>query len=345
MTVPLYPLRFEPIFQSMLWGGDRLPGLFGRDAAGPVGEAWVLSDVDGHPSRVANGPLAGTTLRELLADDPRRILGSAAAPHGRFPLLLKFIDARQELSVQVHPTDDQAHAKRPGTAGKTEAWVILDADPATSRIYAGFRPGVTADTFRAALAAKTTPQTLHSFTPRPGDCVFLSAGTVHAIGANVLLFEVQQTSDTTYRLYDWDRVDAKTGKPRELHVADGLDCSDFAAGPCDPVDPEPDGGRERLVGCGHFTLHRVTTDTPVSLGAAGECRAVVVTAGRGRLGGEAAGFGDVVLLPAEVGACELAPDGPMTVLECGLPVRDASQKRSTLLRSVADHTISPCSST
>jgi mannose-6-phosphate isomerase len=331
MSVSLYPLRFEPIFQSMLWGGGRLPGLFGREAAGPVGEAWVLSDVDGHPSRVANGPLAGTTLRQLLAADPKRVLGPGVAPHGRFPLLLKFIDAKQELSVQVHPTDEQAEAKRPGTAGKTEAWVVLDADPATSRIYAGFRPGVTADGFRSALAAKTTPGTLHSFTPRPGDCVFLSAGTVHAIGANTLIFEVQQTSDTTYRLYDWDRVDAKTGRARELHVADGLDCSDFAAGPCDPVTPEAvpfHGGRkEKLVGCGHFTLHRVATDKPVTLGAAGECRAVVVVAGRGDLGGEAVGFGDVVLLPAEVGACGLVPAGPMTVLECGLPQARAGELR------------------
>src|SRR3954471_9486416 len=165
----LYPLRFEPIFKHNLWGGRRLPAFLNRPAPqdDAIGEAWVLSDVDGSPSRVANGPLEGSTLRSLLASDPERLVGRAAAPQGKFPLLLKFIDARQELSVQVHPNDEQAAAKYPGGNGKTEAWVVLDANPATSRIYAGFRPGVTAGDFRAALAARTTPHTLHSFTPKP----------------------------------------------------------------------------------------------------------------------------------------------------------------------------------
>src|SRR5262245_5997713 len=176
--LPLYPLRFEPIFKSMLWGGRRLPAYLDRavDHDDPVGEAWMLSDVDGSPSRVAEGPLAGVTLRELLADDPARVVGAAKAPQGRFPLLLKFIDARQELSVQVHPDDEQAATLGPGKFGKTEAWVILESDPATSRIYAGFAEGITASDFRSALETKTTPRTLHSFTPNAGDCVFLEAG-------------------------------------------------------------------------------------------------------------------------------------------------------------------------
>lgn len=318
--VPLYPLKFEPIFKSMLWGGRRLLPFLNRPAsADPVGEAWVLSDVDGHPSRVANGPLAGRTLRDLLAADTRGLLGGARPTNGRFPLLLKFIDAKQELSVQVHPTDEQARDKHPTAAGKTEAWVILDADPATSRIYAGFRPGVCANTFRKAMAERATPETLHQFVPSPGDCVFLPAGTVHAIGADVLLFEVQQTSDITYRLYDWGRVDAKTGRPRELHVDDGLACSDFATGPCRPVTPTPDGGRERLVRCDYFTLHRVTSDGPVSVGAAGRCTAVACVGGAGTLAGEPVGVGDVVLLPAAVGAADVVPRGTITLLECGLP--------------------------
>lgn len=326
MAAPkLYPLKFEPIFKSMLWGGTRLPAFLDRPAepgGDPVGEAWVLSDVDGHPSRVANGPLAGATLRDLLADHPRRVLGPAKPVNGRFPLLLKFIDARQELSVQVHPNDAQAHARRPGQNGKTEAWVVLEADPATSKIYAGFRPGVCADTFRAAMADRAAHRTLHQFTPRRGDCVFLKAGTVHAIGADILLFEVQQTSDITYRLYDWDRVDAKTGQPRELHIEDGLACSDFAAGPCHPVAAEVEadgpGRRERLVRCEHFTLHRVTAEVPTAVGEPGRCRVVVCVGGAGTLAGEPVRVGDVVLLPAEVGAAELVPHGSITVLECGV---------------------------
>src|SRR4051812_46424352 len=302
----LSPLRFEPIFKSMLWGGRRLPAFLNRPAphADPVGEAWVLSDVDGSPSVVADGPLAGTTLRDLLAAEPARILGTAKPSNGRFPLLLKFIDARQELSVQVHPNDAQAAAKHPTGCGKTEAWVVLDRDPATSRIYAGFAPGVTAADFRTALAERTTPRTLHSFVPEPGDCVFLEAGTVHAIGADILLFEVQQTSDITYRLYDWDRVDAKTGKPRDLHVDDGLACADFGKGPCHPVRSRG-GERERLVTCGYFTLDRVTSGRSFTVGAAGQCRVVVCVAGRGELNWRGARSplttGDVLLLPAEVG--------------------------------------------
>src|SRR5438067_5018518 len=163
MTRPaLYPLRFEPIFKSTLWGGRRLPAMLRREppTADPVGEAWVLSDVDGNPSTVADGPLAGVTLRELLASDPGRVLGPARAANGRFPLLLKYIDARQELSVQVHPNDEQAVRKHPDGNGKTEAWVVLDRNPRTSRIYAGFRPGVTAADFRTALDRGTVPQTL-----------------------------------------------------------------------------------------------------------------------------------------------------------------------------------------
>lgn len=325
----LYPLRFEPVFKSMLWGGRRLPDLLGRPrpSADPVGEAWVLSDVDGSQTPVADGEYEGATLRELLAADPSGVLGTANPANGRFPLLLKFIDARQELSVQVHPNDEQAAAKSPGAAGKTEAWVVMDADPATSRIYAGFRPGVTAGDFRAALAAGTAPQTLHRFTPSAGDCVFLDAGTVHAIGADVLLFEVQQTSDITYRLYDWDRVDPKTGKGRDLHVDDGLACADFARGPCHPVRAEAvDEGqwwREGLVGCRYFTLTRHRATRPFPVGAEGQCRAVVCVGGRGSLAWGGLFWpltpGEVILLPAAVGRawCH-AEDRAFRVLECGL---------------------------
>ena len=181
--------------------------------------------------------------------------------------------------------------------------------------------------FRAALASKTTPSTLHSFTPDVGDCVFLEAGTVHAIGSDLLLFEVQQTSDITYRLYDWDRVDAKTRKPRQLHVDEGLACADFGRGPCRPVRPAVtvrDGAKhERLVACEYFTLDRHTGTAPFRVGAADQCRAVVCVGGHGAL--EWGGLqhplraGDVYLLPAEVGAVTVAPATELTLLECGLP--------------------------
>lgn len=324
MPRALPPLRFEPIFKENLWGGSRLPAFLRRPAplTGAIGEAWVLSDVDGSPSLVADGPHAGATLRELLAADAAAILGDAPLINGRFPLLLKFIDARQELSVQVHPDDARAAAAQPGANGKTEAWVILRANPETSRVYAGFREGVTAADFRAALESKTAPQTLHCFTPEVGDCVYLEAGTVHAIGAELLVFEVQQTCDITYRLYDWDRVDAKTKQPRELHVEQGLACADFARGPCPPTTPTRDGGRERLADCRYFTLDRHAGAVPFPVGATGECRVVVCVAGAGELVNgtrTALAIGDVVLLPASSGAAVCHPSGSITLLECGIP--------------------------
>ena len=315
--VKLYPLRFEPIFKSMLWGGTRLPGFVRRPAptTDPIGEAWMLADVDGNQSIIANGALAGRTLREVIAEHPVEIFGEHIPADGRFPLLYKFIDAKRELSVQVHPNDEQAlRLKGPGHRGKTEAWVILDADPTASQLYAGFKEGTTAADFRAAMNADT----LHAFTPNVGDCVFLGAGTVHAIGADILLFEVQQTSDITYRLYDWDRIDAKTGKPRELHIEDGLACSNFAAGPCRPVTARPDGDRRELVACPYFTLHHWHGDTPVTVGRAGECRVVVAIQGSGTLAGEPFQIGDLVLLPAGLGPVPVAPEGSLRLLEIGL---------------------------
>lgn len=326
--MPLYPLTFEPIFKSMLWGGRRLPEFLGMEPphADPIGEAWVLSDVDGSLSPAIAGPLAGKTLREIASLYSRELFGERVPSDGKFPLLLKFIDARQELSVQVHPDDELAvKLAGPDKRGKTEAWVILDRDFETSRIYAGFRDGTTADGFRLAMVAKATPETLHQFTPNAGDCVFLRAGTVHAIGANILLFEVQQTSDITYRLYDWDRIDAKTGKSRDLHIDRGLMSSNFAAGPCHPVTPDrhPSKPRESLVDCEHFTLARHRDDRPFQVGAAGECRAVVTVEGEGDLvwneHSTKIRAGSVILLPAMVGECTIVPrGGAVTILECGL---------------------------
>ena len=317
----LPPLRLEPIFKSMLWGGARLPAFVRRPVphADPIGEAWMLSDVDGDLSVIAGGPHAGRTLREMIAAYPAEIFGAAIPADRRFPLLLKFLDAKRELSVQVHPNDEQARRlKGDGHRGKTEAWVILDADPAASKLYAGFRAGLTAEHFRAAMDAGTVPETLHAYTPNAGDCVFLGAGTVHAIGADILLFEVQQTSDITYRLYDWDRVDAKTGRPRQLHIDDGLTCADFAAGPCHPVTSKRVGDRDELVACRYFTLHHRHGDSTVTAGAAGECRVAVGIGGRGTLDGEPFETGDVVLLPASLGPVRVVPDGPLRFLEIGL---------------------------
>ncbi|HEY2784390.1 MAG TPA: type I phosphomannose isomerase catalytic subunit [Fimbriiglobus sp.] len=320
----LYPLKFEPIFKSMLWGGDRLrPWLNKPSSPEPTGEAWVLSDVDGSESVVANGPLAGRTLRSLVQElrvDPHV---AAKLSLGRFPLLCKFLDTRQELSVQVHPNDVQANARHPGQSGKTEAWYVIDRDEKTSRLYAGFKPGVTAESFKSAMASKTIPKTLHAFTPNPGDCVFLPAGTVHAIGSNLTVFEVQQTSDITYRLYDWDRIESKTGQARQLHVDDGLACADFSRGPCGPqvpvVESDSPVKRERLVVCEYFSLHRIVGANPFPV-AGGQI--VVCIGGSASILNRANEYsfvsGDTYLLPAGNSTYTVIPTGPVTVLEVGL---------------------------
>ncbi len=181
--IPLYPLRFEPIYQYRLWGGRRLADLLTAPLPGdgPIGEAWLLSDRDDHPSRVADGPLKGLTIRQLLEQSPEQLLGKLARRFQRFPLLLKFLDAREMLSVQVHPSDRQTDYLPAGEHGKTEAWVVLEAGP-ESRIYAGLKPGTTADVLRQALANRTVADHLASFTPKPGDGVFMQAGTVHSLG-------------------------------------------------------------------------------------------------------------------------------------------------------------------
>ena len=168
------------------------------------------------------------TIQQLLEQSPEPLLGRLAGRYRRFPLLLKFLDASEMVSVQVHPSDRQTDYLPAGESGKTEAWVVLEAGP-DSRIFAGLQPGSTADVLRRALADKTVADHLASFTPRPGDAVFLRAGTVHSLGGGVVVFEVQENSDVTFRLYDWDRIDARTGQPRSLQVDQALACFDRRA--------------------------------------------------------------------------------------------------------------------
>lgn len=323
--VPLYPLRFEPIFKPTIWGGRRLGELLRRPLPGtdPVGEAWVLSDQGELPSRVAEGPLQGHTLRQLMERIGPRLLGRHAGD--RFPLLLKFLDARDTLSVQVHPHDRHTHLLPPGQRGKTEAWVVLHAD-SDSCIYAGLKPGLGPDDLRRAASDGTIADCLGVFRPRVGDCFFLPAGTVHALGGGVVLFEVQQNSDVTFRLHDWDRLDAKTGKPRQLHIEESVACTDFAAGPSGPVVPIIEEGpirRERLVCCDHFTLSRTQVSKPVPVGGTGDCQILVPIQGEAQLEhGESTQTiapGDVILLPAESTASFIRPTGTVTLLECGFP--------------------------
>jgi mannose-6-phosphate isomerase len=293
---------------------------------GPIGEAWVLSDRDDHQSLVANGPLKGRTIGNLMEQFREPLMGKLASRFRRFPLLLKFLDASEMLSVQVHPSDAHPNLIPAGETGKTEAWVVIEAGNG-SRIYAGLKPGTTAVDLRHSLADGTIADDLVGIVPKPGDGVFIPAGTVHTLGGGVVVFEVQQNSDVTFRLYDWGHVDAKTGQPRPLQVDQALASIDFA---------DSDGGlvtpfvvtttpveRERLFNCEHFLLWRLRGESPFNVGAAEMPRVLVCIEGSGWLdgGGSAYGVnkGEVWLLPAVVGACEFHPNNAVTLLEIALP--------------------------
>lgn len=217
------PHRLAPIPVERVWGGERLlrdlhPDLASPESGAPIGETWGVSDVGDDPklhSRVIGGPADGWTLRELLTAAPGEMLGTPGAPP-RLPLLYKFIDARQNLSVQVHPPDELVAARGIDGAGKTEAWLIIDADPGATIIY-GFEDGVTYADYLTHARAGDGRFGLREYEVHAGDLIYLPSGTVHAIGAGILLAEIQQSSDTTYRIYDWDRL-GLDGQPRTLHL-------------------------------------------------------------------------------------------------------------------------------
>ena len=325
---PLYPLRFEPIYEYRLWGGRHLANLLYAPLPGngPIGEAWVLSDRDDHTSRIADGPLKGQTIGDLLHQFPEQMLGAAAGRFRRFPLLLKFLDVHEMLSVQVHPNDRQAEYLPEGEQGKTEAWVVLEAGE-KSRVYAGLKPETTENDLRLALANGSVVDHLACFKPKSGDAFFLPAGTVHALGGDVVVFEVQQNSDVTFHLYDWDHVDPKTGQRRALQVDQALACIDFAQDTEGLVVPAEETSvpvlREKLFSCEHFELWRLCGESPFTVGAVGVPRILVCIAGTGYLDHDgtnyAIGKGDVLLLPTVVGACVFRPSGTVSLFEISLP--------------------------
>jgi len=317
MPIPLYPLRFVPVLKRAIWGGERLVSLLDKEEAEyaaqeptPLAESW---EVSAHPSgtvRVANGPLRGTSLAELVAERPEELLGKANATD--FPLLLKYIDAAESLSVQVHPGEAYVEKfPQSGAEPKSEAWYILEA-PTDSVIYAGLKEGVTRDSFTAT---GDVASLLHSFQAKPGQVVNIPAGTVHAIGAGVLIVEIQQTSDTTFRLYDWGRVTAD-GKPRPLHAVEALEAIDFSIGPVSPNY----GKTEQLANgalATHFiegpifSLSRYQFDKPWTLPTSGSCQLLTLLQGETELvygdTNEILRRGDSVLLPANIQPVELIP--------------------------------------
>jgi mannose-6-phosphate isomerase len=225
----LYPLRFAPIFKYRIWGGEKLRQHLSKQCTGDsIGESWEISDVPGDETLVAEGPLQGTSLRQLIAEFGADLMGQSVIDlfGGEFPLLIKFIDARTPLSIQVHPSDEVAKAKHQ-SFGKNEMWYVMQAD-AEASLLVGFDESLTPAEFEKRITTNQVLEVMHSETVAEGDTFYIPTGRVHAIGAGVLLAEIQQTSDITYRIYDYDRVDPATGTKRELHIDQALEVIDFS---------------------------------------------------------------------------------------------------------------------
>lgn len=323
------PLTFEPILKRARWGGTRLGSELGK-SLGPetdYAESWELADHGADQTTVIGGEAAlhGCSLQELVERHNKELFGKQAG-WTQFPLLIKFLDANDWLSLQVHPNDVQARTYDPVENGKTEAWIILDAQPG-SQICSGLKSGVTAEDFAHSLRNGTVEETLHMAVVQAGDCVFVPAGTVHAIGPGILLAEVQQQSDLTFRLHDWGRM-GTDGKPRQLHIEESMACIDFERGPVEPVRlaaAGPDGNAcGELVSSDYFQINRHEIQDSLTLDADERCRILIFMGGNASVqsNGEhlAVQRGRTVLLPANcVGDVSIVPSEQTTVLEVSVP--------------------------
>lgn len=325
----LYPLTFEPIFKDKIWGGQKIKTVLGKDffPLPNCGETWEVSDVEGNLSIVKEGSLIGKSLHELLAQYKGELVGEHVYEQygNRFPLLVKFIDANDDLSIQVHPNDELAK-KRGSGFGKTEMWYIMQADEG-AKLNSGFNREVSKDEYVKAVADNTIQDLLNIEPAHAGDVFFLPAGRVHYIGKGLLLAEIQQTSDTTYRIYDFDRVDATTGQKRELHTDLAVDAIDYHHH--DHYKTEYDQKENESVNAvksGYFVTNVLNFNQEVEHDYTHIDSFVILICVSGALTVNAPGgysvplkMGQCVLVPASINTVTLIPDGDMTVLETYVP--------------------------
>ncbi|MBR2958971.1 MAG: class I mannose-6-phosphate isomerase [Bacteroidales bacterium] len=326
----LYPLKFQPLYKNVIWGGNRLRDYgFNYDPLPNCGELWALSSVEGHESVIANGFLADNTLNEAIEIYMGDLVGDKVFNRygTEFPLLIKIIDAAQDLSIQVHP-DDELAQQRGMSRGKTEMWYVMLADPG-SRLVSGFRRDTSADEYTAALAAGHLMDLLHSEQPQPGDVFFIPAGRVHALGKGLMVAEVQQTSDCTYRIYDYDRTD-KDGKKRQLHTAEAMDAIDFSGirGHASTRYEARQNATTTLAHCPYFTTRLISFDSPMRKNLEDVDTFVVYLCVDGLAAVKSMETivpmhtGECVLVPAVADNVELFCEGPSKLLEITIDTSD-----------------------
>lgn len=309
----LYPLTFQPIFKERVWGGRNLEKLYGKKLSpgAVIGESWEISDRPGDISVIKNGPLAGKNLHWLVENHRVELLGDAKLEAGRFPLLIKLLDAQEKLSLQVHPPAAKAAELR--GEPKTEMWFIADAEP-KAELYVGLKRGVTRNDFERKISDGSVADCFHCVSVHAGDAMFLPSGRVHAIGAGLVIFEIQQNSDTTYRVFDWNRA-GLDGKPRELHVAQSLASIDFNDFEPALVSSEtiagPNFESRRLASDPLFTVEQFKVHSREAVPFRRRRMQIIgVVSGEVSVGntvGEAVGLraGEFCLLPASLPAAEL----------------------------------------
>ncbi|WP_369765583.1 type I phosphomannose isomerase catalytic subunit [Flavobacterium sp. WC2429] len=269
MNKMVYPLQFDPILKDRIWGGEKLKTILNKPIESKItGESWELSTVEGDVSVIANGEFKGKSLTEVIEELPNEILGTEV--HKRFgkqfPLLFKYLDAREDLSIQVHPNDELAK-KRHNSFGKTEMWYIMQADP-DSRIIVGFKEKSNANEYLEHLKNKTLLSILDDVEVKEGDVFFLETGTVHAIGAGLVVAEIQQTSDITYRIYDFDRVDAQ-GNTRELHIDLALEAINYDKVEAYRSYKKDENVSNTIVNCPYFTTNFIPLEDTVTVSKTG----------------------------------------------------------------------------
>lgn len=311
------PIVFEPLYMERVWGGRSLESVYGRALPGdaPFGESWELVDREGEQSVVKDGPLAGKSLHELWMEDREAVFGPVADAE-RFPLLVKILDARDRLSIQVHPP--ALVATLLGGEPKTEMWYIAAAEP-DAKIYVGLKEGVTKEDFESGIADGKTESQVHEIHAKPGEFIFIPSGRLHAIGAGLLIFEIQQNSDTTYRVFDWNRP-GLDGNPRTLHVEESLQCIDFS-----DIEPKMDSADGEIISdCDLFRVEQWTVpEGGRPSGEVGTFAIISVVTGSVICGGKKFAEGDFFLVPAKMPeeARKLVPaDGhSATVLRTTIP--------------------------